>query len=152
VVTPDQSEDLGVSESNKREFDHHYSKQRPVLDRVKSPTYREKRPIPPKVQPHQGPYWGGVHCSHKSRYIVIKPGDHDIILGQCFLSYMAARDEGDDCWIPWPVALPQWVSQAHAPVKLLLVSRREMEEELQRKVAAGQEGEVYLLIPQRQLL
>ncbi len=27
-------------------------------------------------------------------------GDHDIILGRPFLSHMAARVEGDDCWIP----------------------------------------------------
>ncbi len=68
---------------------------------------------------------------------------------------MAARVEGDDCWIPTrhgPVALTRWVSRAHAPVKLLQVSRREMEEEMLRKEAEGKEGEVSLLIHQKQLL
>ncbi len=43
------------------------------------------------------------------------------------------------------------VSHAHAPVKLLQVSRTEMEEELQRKEAVRKEGDVYLLIPQKEL-
>ncbi len=50
------------------------------------------------------------------------------------------------------MALPQWVSKAHAPVKLLQVSRREMEEEMQRREAEGKGGEVYLLMPERDLL
>ena len=78
-----------------------------------------------------------------------------MVLGLPFLSYMAARVEGDDCWIPTrcgPVALPQWVSRAHAPVKLLLVSRREMEEDMLKREAQGKEGEVYLLQFQRDLL
>ncbi len=55
-----------------------------------------------------------------------------------------------DQW-PYPNAR---VSLAHAPVKLLRVSKtlKEIEEELQRKEAAGKEGEVCLLIPQGQIL
>ena len=55
----------------------------------------------------------GPHCSHKSKYTVIELGDHDIVLGRPFLSYVAARVEGDDCWVPTrhgPMALPRWVS------------------------------------------
>ncbi len=51
----------------------------------------------------------GPSCSHKSRYTMIELGDHNIILGLIFLSHMAARVEGDDCWVPTrhgPVALP----------------------------------------------
>ncbi len=87
----------------------------------------------------------GPSCFHKSRYPVIKLGNHNTIQGPPFLSHMAARVEVDDCWIPTrhgPVALPQWVSRD---------SRREIDEEMQRKEAVGKEGEVYLLIPQRQL-
>jgi len=97
----------------------------------------------------------GPHCSHKSKYTVIELGDHDIVLGRPFLSYVAARVEGDDCWVPTrhgPMALPRWVSRAHAPVKLLLVSRREMMDDIRGQEATGKGGEVYLLLPQRQLL
>ncbi len=44
------------------------------------------------------------------------------------------------------------MSRAHAPVKLLLVSRRKMEEDMLKREAEGKEGEVYLLLPQRDLL
>ncbi len=70
----------------------------------------------------------GPHYSHKSKNTVIKLGDHNIILGRPFLSHVAARVEGDDCWVPTrhgPMALPLWVSRAHAQVKLLQVSQRE---------------------------
>jgi hypothetical protein len=39
-----------------------------------------------------------------------------------------------------------------APVKLLSVSRREMEEDMLKREAEGKEGEAYLLLPQRDLL
>ncbi len=51
-----------------------------------------------------------------------------------------------------PVALPQWVSKAHAPVKLLRVLMREMTEDMRKREAEGKGGEVYLLLPQRDLL
>ncbi len=86
---------------------------------------------------------------------MIELGDHDVVLGRPFLSPLAARVKGDDCWIPTRhglVALPQWVSRAHAPVKLLLVSMREMKEDMRKREAEGKGGEVYLLLPQRDLL
>jgi hypothetical protein len=42
----------------------------------------------------------GSHCSHRSKSTVIELGDHNIILGRPFLSHVAARVEGDECWIP----------------------------------------------------
>ncbi len=45
----------------------------------------------------------------------------------------------------WATGPTKVVNHAHAPVKLLCMSRGEMEEELQRKEAVGKEGEVYLL-------
>ena len=86
---------------------------------------------------------------------MIELGDHDVVLGRPFLSHMAAKVEGDDCWIPTrhgPVALPRWVSRAHAPVKLLRISMREMKEDMRKREAEGKGGEVYLLLPQRDLL
>ena len=86
---------------------------------------------------------------------MIELGDHDVVLGRPFLSYMAARVEGDDCWVPTrhgPIALPRWVSRAHAPVKLLRISMREMKEDMRKREAEGKGGEVYLLLPQRDLL
>ncbi len=50
------------------------------------------------------------------------------------------------------MTLPQWVSRAHAPVKLLRVSRREMMEDMKEQEAIERGGKVYLLLPQRQLL
>ncbi len=38
----------------------------------------------------------GSHCSHRSKYAVIKLGAHYIILGRPFLSHVAARVKGDD--------------------------------------------------------
>ncbi len=74
---------------------------------------------------------------------MIELGDHNIVLGRPFLSSMAARVKGDDCWIPTrhgPVALPQWVSS------------KCQEGRWRRKCRGGRlrkEGEVYLLIPQK---
>ncbi len=59
----------------------------------------------------------GPSASHKSKFPVIELV-HDFILGRPFLSYVAASN----CWVPTlhgPVAFPQWVSHAHARVKLL---------------------------------